>query len=51
MASSFKKVSKGGIKGWIKEELFSLLPLDFFEDPAPSFFCGAGKQRNEERSL
>jgi len=32
MASSFKKVSRGEINGWIKEELFSLLPRDFFDD-------------------
>ena len=32
-ASSFKKVSKGEIKGWVREELIDLLPPAFFEDP------------------
>jgi len=31
--SSFKKVSKGEIKGWVREELIDLLPPAFFEDP------------------
>ena len=32
-ASSFKKVSKGEIKGWVREELIDLLSPAFFEDP------------------
>jgi tRNA A-37 threonylcarbamoyl transferase component Bud32 len=32
-ASSFKKVSRGEIKGWVREELIDLLPPAFFEDP------------------
>lgn len=32
-ASTFKEVSKRGIKGWVREELIDLLPPAFFEDP------------------
>src|SRR4030042_7004946 len=30
---SFKKISKGEFKGWLREDLFAFLPLDFFKDP------------------
>jgi len=33
MAFSYKKVSTGEIKGWMKEEILQLLPPHFFEDP------------------
>jgi len=33
MASSYKKVSAGEIKGWVEEEILQLLPPHFFEDP------------------
>ena len=33
MASSYKKVSTGEIKGWVEEEIFRLMPPHFFEDP------------------
>ena len=33
MASSYKKVSTGIIKGWVEEEILQLLPPHFFEDP------------------
>jgi tRNA A-37 threonylcarbamoyl transferase component Bud32 len=33
MASSYKKVSTGEIKGWVEEEILQLLPPRFFEDP------------------
>jgi serine/threonine protein kinase len=35
-SSSFKKVSIGEIKGWIREELIPLLPPTFFDDPFSS---------------
>jgi hypothetical protein len=31
--SSYKEVSKGEIKGWVREEIFHLLPPNFFGDP------------------
>jgi tRNA A-37 threonylcarbamoyl transferase component Bud32 len=31
--SSFKKVSKGGMGGWMRKDIFNLLPPSFFEDP------------------
>ena len=49
MASSFKKVTKGRIKGWIKEELFSLLPRDFFDDPILSTQKSGGELLRESR--
>ena len=33
MASSYKKVSTGEIKGWVEEEILQLMPPHFFEDP------------------
>jgi tRNA A-37 threonylcarbamoyl transferase component Bud32 len=33
MASSYKKVSTGEIKGWMEEEILKLMPPHFFEDP------------------
>jgi tRNA A-37 threonylcarbamoyl transferase component Bud32 len=33
MASPYKKVSTGEIKGWVEEEILQLLPPHFFEDP------------------
>ena len=33
MASPYKKVSTGEIKGWVEEEILQLLPPRFFEDP------------------
>jgi len=32
----FKKISEGGLKGWAREDLLSLLPSDFFSDPISS---------------
>ena len=31
--SSYKEVSQGEIKGWLREEIFRLLPPNFFGDP------------------
>jgi tRNA A-37 threonylcarbamoyl transferase component Bud32 len=33
MASLYKKVSTGEIKGWVEEEILQLMPSHFFEDP------------------
>jgi len=33
MASSYKKVSTGQIKGWVEKEILQLLPPHFFEHP------------------
>jgi tRNA A-37 threonylcarbamoyl transferase component Bud32 len=37
--SSFKKISEGEVKGWLREDLVSLLPQAFFKDPV-SFIEG-----------
>jgi tRNA A-37 threonylcarbamoyl transferase component Bud32 len=34
--SPYKKIAKGDMKGWVKEELIDLLPPNFFQDPVPS---------------
>ena len=34
--SSFKKISKNEFRGWMREEIFDLLPPTFFEDPVSS---------------
>jgi tRNA A-37 threonylcarbamoyl transferase component Bud32 len=34
--SSFKKISKNDFRGWMREEIFDLLPPTFFEDPVSS---------------
>jgi tRNA A-37 threonylcarbamoyl transferase component Bud32 len=33
MASPYKKVTTGEIKGWVEEEIHQLMPPHFFEDP------------------
>jgi tRNA A-37 threonylcarbamoyl transferase component Bud32 len=40
---SFKKVSKGDVKGWLREEILNLLPAPFFEDPISSIQKMDGK--------
>jgi tRNA A-37 threonylcarbamoyl transferase component Bud32 len=37
--NSFKKISRGEVKGWLREDLVSLLPQAFFKDPV-SFIEG-----------
>jgi tRNA A-37 threonylcarbamoyl transferase component Bud32 len=34
--SSFKKIAKGKFRGWMRKEIFDLLPTPFFEDPVPA---------------
>src|SRR4030042_2530578 len=34
--SPYKKIAKGDMKGWVKEELIDLLPPNFFQDPVTS---------------
>ncbi len=34
--SNFKRVSIGNIRGWVREEVFDRLPVDFFDDPISS---------------
>ncbi len=41
--SPYKKIAKGDVKGWVKEELIDLLPPNFFEDPVPSVKGIGGK--------
>ena len=31
---SFKRIARGELKGWVREDLIHLLPPNFFEDPA-----------------
>ena len=41
--SSFKKMTEGEVKGWLREDLLSLLPQAFFKDPV-SFIEGLNGQ-------
>jgi tRNA A-37 threonylcarbamoyl transferase component Bud32 len=34
--SSFKKIAKGKMRGWMRKEIFDLLPTPFFGDPVPA---------------
>lgn len=49
MISSFKKVSKGNLRGWIREDLFNLLPSAFFENPISSIQKMDGEVIKESR--
>jgi len=46
---SFKKISKGEFKGWLREDLIDLLPLNFFKDPASAIQEMKGKVIKESR--
>jgi tRNA A-37 threonylcarbamoyl transferase component Bud32 len=46
----FKKISEGGIKGRIREDLLPFLPSAFFRDPV-SFVSGAGGELIRESKL
>ena len=47
--SSYKKISEGEIKGWLKEEIFDLLPRRFFQDPISKILEMDGKVLKESR--
>jgi tRNA A-37 threonylcarbamoyl transferase component Bud32 len=47
--SSYKAFSQGDIKGWMREELWTLLPTHFFEDPVSSAHKMGGKVIRESR--
>src|SRR4030043_181552 len=41
--SPYKKIAKGDMKGWVKEELINFLPPNFFQEPVPSVKGIGGK--------
>jgi tRNA A-37 threonylcarbamoyl transferase component Bud32 len=45
----YKKVSKGDIKGWVREEIFHALPPHFFDDPVSSAKEMGGQVIKESR--
>jgi tRNA A-37 threonylcarbamoyl transferase component Bud32 len=47
--SSYKEVSQGEMKGWVREEIFHLLPPDFFRDPVSAVKEMDGKVLKESR--
>ncbi len=47
--SSFKKVSKGEMRGWLREDLCRLLPGPFFDDPEAYVRGGGGEMIKESR--
>jgi tRNA A-37 threonylcarbamoyl transferase component Bud32 len=47
--SSFKRISEGELKGYVREDLFHLLPPDFFKDPARALQERGGKAIKESR--
>jgi tRNA A-37 threonylcarbamoyl transferase component Bud32 len=48
--SLYKKISKGKMRGWVREELLELLPSSFFEDPI-SFVRERGGEVIKESKL
>ena len=47
--SIFKRVSEGGIKGWVRGEVLNDLPSNFFEDPLSSLREMGGKVLKESK--
>jgi tRNA A-37 threonylcarbamoyl transferase component Bud32 len=47
--SSYKEVSQGEIKGWVREDIFHLLPPHFFRDPVSAVKEMDGKVLKESR--
>ncbi len=47
--SSFKRISEGELKGCVKEDLFHLLPPDFFKDPDRALQETGGKAIKESK--
>jgi tRNA A-37 threonylcarbamoyl transferase component Bud32 len=47
--SSFKKISKGEIRGWLREDLCRLLPEVFYDDPESYIRGGGGEVIKESR--
>jgi len=46
---SYKEVSDGEIKGWVKEEIYHLLPRHFFKDPISAIHGMNGEVLRESR--
>jgi hypothetical protein len=46
---SFRPVSQGEIKGWVKEDITHLLPPSFFEDPVSSALAAGAHVIKEAR--
>lgn len=47
--SSYKKISKGEIKGWLREDLSQFLPESFFDDPESYIGREGGETIKESR--
>jgi tRNA A-37 threonylcarbamoyl transferase component Bud32 len=47
--SSYKRVSDGEMKGWMREEIFYLLPPNFFKDPVSAVYEMHGKVLKESK--
>ena len=47
--STLEKITKGGIKGWVREEVLKDLPSSFFEDPLSSLLEMGGKALKESK--
>jgi len=47
--SSYKKISQGDIQGWVREEIFRLLPPIFFQDPIAAIQRMDGEVLRESR--
>lgn len=48
--SSFIKISKGGMKGWLREDVSRLLPDSFFDDPEDYVRRAEGEMLKESRT-
>jgi tRNA A-37 threonylcarbamoyl transferase component Bud32 len=46
---SYKRVSDGEMKGWMREEIFHLLPPNFFKDPVSAVHAMHGKVLKESK--
>lgn len=47
--SSFKRISEGELRGWVREDLYPLLPSGFFKDPVSTVHETGGKVIKESR--
>ena len=47
--SSFKRISEGELRGWVREDLYHLLPSGFFKDPVSAVHETGGKVIKESR--
>jgi tRNA A-37 threonylcarbamoyl transferase component Bud32 len=45
----YQKISRGEIKGWLREDLFQILPASFYDDPESYIRRGMGETVKESR--